>query len=86
MPLRRQKGSTMQVEYRVREIKRFVVTRWHSDGSAAGVETKGEYSNYDTAYEVAYALCRSEHSASGEPPGSMNFIYPGAEPTSITPP
>lgn len=71
----------MKVEYRVRPITRYVVTRYHEaheegGNQACGCETRGEYDNADVAFEVAYALCKSEHDASDEDVGSMNFIYP----------
>lgn len=66
----------LKVEYRVRPVTRYVVTRWHEGDNCAGCDPKGEFDNADTAYSVAYALCKSEHDASGEPLDSMNFIYP----------
>ena len=72
----------MKIEYRVRPVTRYVVTRWQSGerhGSqmtCGSSETRGEFDNERSAYEVAYALCKHEHNASGELPGSMNFIYP----------
>ena len=68
----------MKVQYQVRTVSRFVVTRYEeSDDARTGAsETRGEYDNADVAFEVAYALCKSEHDASDEDVGSMNFIYP----------
>jgi hypothetical protein len=66
----------MKVEYRVRPVTRFVVTRYHQSDDGSEVSTKGTYDNAHVAYEVAYALCKAEHDASGEPLGSMAFIYP----------
>ena len=70
----------MTVEYRVRKITRYVVTRFESTEHTGSTSTKGEYENFDVAYQVAYALCKAEHDVSGEEPGSMNFIYPKSEP------
>lgn len=69
------------IEYRVKPVSRYIVTRYesidHGDGTeSGGVEQRGEYENAETAYQVAYALCRMEHERSGEPFGSMEFIYP----------
>lgn len=64
------------VEYKVRPITRYIVTRFHSEGNCAGVETKGEFDNLNVAWEVAYSLCRHEHDAAGAPPDDPNFIYP----------
>jgi hypothetical protein len=66
----------MKIEYRVVPVTRFHVTRYHESDNSSGVEGKGEFSNYTNAFDVAYALCKQEHDASGEPVGSLSFIYP----------
>ena len=66
----------MVVEYRVKEIKRYIVTRCESNDDSASVAQIGEYPSGETAYAVGYALCRQDHEKSGEPVGSTNFIYP----------
>lgn len=77
MRLRAQKGTTMKtIQYRVRPITRFVVTRYEEDGNTGGSSTRGTYDNAQVAFEVAYALCKAEHDASGQPIDSMGFIYP----------
>lgn len=72
----------MKVEYRVKEIKRYVVTRYHEDdvSKLAGVESKGEYDNYQIAYEVGYALAKAEHDRLGYPIDDMRIIYPEFKP------
>jgi hypothetical protein len=65
-----------KVEYRVREIKRFVVTRYHQSEHGAGVDTKGEYGNPEIAYEVGYALCKAEHERLGWPVADDRIQYP----------
>jgi len=65
------------IEYSVRPVTRYFVTRYSADGSTAGVETKGEYESHDVAHQVAYALCKAEHDAAGTGPGDVNFVYPG---------
>lgn len=65
-----------KVEYRVRPVTRYVVTRYEECLNAGWLSTKGIYDNGEIAYQVAYALCQSEHNASGEPLGSENFVYP----------
>lgn len=80
---------TKNVEYRVRPVTRYIVTRYENETftteyygqvghgmSAGSLQERGEYANADVAHEVAYALCKAEHDASGEPIDSMNFIYP----------
>jgi hypothetical protein len=75
----------MKVEYKVREIKRYIVTRYEeSDDSKSGSCTqRGEFDNFDTAYHVGYAMAKLEHEKLGYPPGDMRVIYPESEsPTS----
>lgn len=68
----------MKIEYRVRAVTRYIVTRCQTnvDGGSGSVCGKGEYENADTAYEVGYALCKAEHDAAGTHPGDENFQYP----------
>ncbi|MGB1390300.1 MAG: hypothetical protein ACPG61_15590 [Paracoccaceae bacterium] len=65
-----------QVEYRVRPVTKYIVTRFEQGDDTGAVETRGQYENGEVAYQVAYALCKAEHDKSGEPIESMNFIYP----------
>jgi hypothetical protein len=64
------------IEYRVRPVTRYVVTRYEASGNGAGVRTLGEYDNQMVAQEVGYALCKAEHERLGYPPGDMRIIYP----------
>jgi hypothetical protein len=69
-----------KIEYRVRPVTRFIVTRFHSvsddRGDSAGCEGKGEFDNADTAYAVAYALCKEEHERLGYPVADERIQYP----------
>lgn len=66
-----------RVEYRVREVKRYIVTRFEEDVGVTGSVTEhGMFPQAHVAFEVAYALCGREHELSGEPPGSEMFQYP----------
>jgi hypothetical protein len=73
-----------KVEYRIRPVTRYVVTRYHegvdrSKGvacNAGGCEERGEFKNADTAYAVGYALAKQEHQALGWPVGDERIIYP----------
>jgi len=67
-----------KIEYRVRPVTRYVVTRLHrsDDGRQGGVETKGEYDNESIAFEVGYALCRQEHNFLGFPLDDERIVYP----------
>ena len=73
-----QTNNDVQLEYRVREVTRYIVTRYTSldPNATATVEGRGEYDNPEVAFEVAYALCRREHEALGWPPGDMRIRYP----------
>jgi hypothetical protein len=70
----------MKVEYKVRPVTRFVVTRFYADsdpsGCGVGSSVCGEFDNADVAYEVGYALCKAEHERLGLPIASMDIIYP----------
>ncbi|MDX0615138.1 hypothetical protein GOD03_11650 [Sinorhizobium medicae] len=70
-----------EIEYRVRPVTRFIVTRFESVGhpngrESGGCDSKGEFDNFDTAYQVGYALCRDEHQRLGWPIGDQRIKYP----------
>lgn len=54
------------IEYRVRPVTRYIVTRYHSENdedtglSGGGVETIGEFQNSQQANRVAVALSKDE--------------------------
>lgn len=68
------------IEYRVRPVTRYIVTRYERSASAqgqlGGSVSLGEYDNGDTAYAVAYALCKAEHEHLGYPIGDERIQYP----------
>lgn len=71
------------VEYRVREIKRYIVTR-HETNVAGGKEVtgsssdvgSGQFDNFDTAYQVGYALAAFEHGQLGYDLDDKRIKYP----------
>lgn len=74
-----------KVEYRIKPITRYVITRYEEghdesieDGPNqwSGSTEKGMYDNADTAWEVGYALCQTEHFALGWPVGDERIQYP----------
>jgi hypothetical protein len=67
-----------KIQYRVVPVTRYHVTRyWEGvDGNTGTSEGKGEYDSPELAHEVAYALCRDEHTRLGLPPGDERIIYP----------
>ncbi len=66
----------MKVEYRVRPVTRFIVTRYHQGENSGGVETKGEFDSANVAHQVAYALAKEEHQRLGYPIGDERIQYP----------
>lgn len=67
---------TIKIEYRVRMVPRYIVTRYAETGQTGDSSTKGEYDNPDIAYEVGYALCKAEHQALGWPVDDERVQYP----------
>ena len=70
-----------RIEYKVRPVTRFIVTRFEAyddpdGGGTAGSDTKGEFDNFDTAYQVGYALCREEHRRLHWPLDDERIKYP----------
>jgi hypothetical protein len=66
----------MKVEYRVKTVERYIVTRYEEDANGAAVAERGHYTSPHIAYEVAYALAKAEHERLGYPLGDMRIIYP----------
>lgn len=71
-----------KVEYRLRPVTRYIVTRYHqqeTEGGRTGCSDSrviGEYDNAETAYAVGYAMCRNEHQNLGWPLGDERIQYP----------
>ena len=82
-----------KIEYRVRPVTRFIVTRFEQqtnqegDVIAAASTQCGEYDNFDKAYEVGYALAAADHKRLGWPPGDERIAYPDPKcpPVSVIP-
>lgn len=63
------------VEYRVRPVTRYIITRFEDGGGGKCASTcLGEHDSEDTAFSVALALCSGEE-AKGEL-GEVTFHYP----------
>jgi len=62
--------NTTRVEYRVRPVTRFIVTRCMVDdaGKTGGSIQRGEFDNYENACVVADALSKSEQRDRARPP------------------
>lgn len=76
-----------KIEYRVRPVTRYIVTRFEQEYDPAGISAsagftgeKGEFPNFDTAYAVAYALCKAEHERLGYPLDDERIKYPAPGP------
>lgn len=67
----------MTIEYRVRPVTRYIVTRYEETERCSGCSQHGEFDNPEVAYQVGYALCKAEHDRLGYPPDDMRIIYPG---------
>lgn len=69
------------IEYRIRPVTRYIVTKFEQDencGSVGGLG--GEFDNYESAYQVAYALADADHKRKGWEPGDERIQYPKYEP------
>jgi len=66
----------IKVEYRVKPVTRYVITRYYEGQNVGGLDTKGEYDNGEVAFEVAYALCKAEHERLGWPVADDRIQYP----------
>ena len=70
---------TEKIEYRVRPVTRYIVTRFNEYGNKSALTQTGEYDNEDEAYTVATALAFKEREDLGWPPGDerMQFAQKG---------
>lgn len=65
------------IQYKVKPITRYIVTRFERSGqSGTAVTERGQFDSYDTAYDVAYAMCKLEHDMAGTGPDDADFQYP----------
>jgi hypothetical protein len=64
------------IEYRVRPVTRYVVTRFEQTPNTGGSSMHGEFDNADTAYAVGYALAKAEHERLGWPLSDERIRYP----------
>lgn len=64
------------IQYKVKPITRYIVTRYESGTNGGSVSERGQFDSYQTAYDVAYAMCKLEHDMEGSEPGDDRFQYP----------
>jgi hypothetical protein len=70
-----------QIEYRIKPVTRYIVTRYESGDHSNGAEQIGnEYDTADVAYQVGYAVCAVEHQRLGWDIGDERIKYP-SDPT-----
>lgn len=68
----------MQIEYRVKPVTRYIVTRHFAPdhGAAETRQLGGEYASAELAYAVGYALARQEAENCGYATGDDRMQYP----------
>lgn len=70
----------VRVEFKVRPVTRYIVTRYTETGGLGGREAssecKGEFDNSESAYQVGYALAKHDHDLLGYPSGDDRIQYP----------
>ena len=69
------------IEYRVREVPRFILTRFESTDGNGVSKVVAEFANADEAREVGHALAFKEREALDWPPGDDRIRFPTAEPS-----
>lgn len=76
-----------KIEYRVRPVTRYIVTRFEQEydptgqrASAGNSTEHGEFEGVDTAYAVGYALAKAEHDNLGWPAFDERMRYPDPTP------
>lgn len=68
----------MLIEYKVRPVTRYIVTRYEETDNAGGSSFLGEFDRYETAYAVGYALCKDHHERLCFPIDDPRIKYPEA--------
>ena len=64
------------IEYRIRPVTRFIVTRFEMTAGNGVSKTLGEFENADLAHQAGHALAFSEREALGWPPGDDRIQFP----------
>jgi hypothetical protein len=65
-----------EIEYRVRPVTRYIVTSFRHRNGTTGSRQHGEFDNEETAYQVGYALAKSDHEREGWPIDDPRIRYP----------
>lgn len=69
-------SEPVKVEYRIRPVTRYILTKYEATENTGGSEQVGEYDNPDVAYAVGYALCKQRHELLGWPLDDTRIRYP----------
>jgi hypothetical protein len=67
------------IEYRVKRVERFIVTRYEEGKESLTGSSRQigkEFDNFDIAYEVGYALAKADKERLGLGPGDDGVIFP----------
>lgn len=68
------------IEYRVRTVPRYVVTRFEN---GTGSTQHGVFDNFQIGHAVATALAKADQDRLGLMPGDMGVIFPNSEPVAL---
>jgi hypothetical protein len=66
----------MKIEYKVRPVTRYIVTKYEESDNGGSCSQQGEYNNGESAYLVAYALAQADARRLGLPPGDETVMFP----------
>jgi hypothetical protein len=73
------------IEYRVRTVPRFIVTKFENyEGGGCSCGAVGTYDSFDVAYEVGCALAKAEQERLGLLPGDLGVIFPDTTPVPLS--
>lgn len=63
------------IEYQVRPLIRYAVTRYEEEGNCAGSSSFGVFDNYDAAHQSALAMAEKDRTDKGWEKGDERLAY-----------
>lgn len=66
----------MEIEYRVRPVTRYIVTRFEGDERGGSSSEIGTYPSEETAYHVGYALAKADMERQASVINAKRVIFP----------
>lgn len=69
-------NENARVEYRVKPVTRYIITRNYQDDNGSETTQRGEYDNPHIAWECAYGMCKIDHEHLGYPAEDERIQYP----------